>query len=208
MTFAQAANIYMEQKDLGSSLSTAYKIQLEEAAKNHLNPNVNGKSSLYIYYENIDGTKNTTPFLDLDALVIDIPAGDERGLLGLTFHPDFLSNGYFYVNYINNSGNTVISRFSVSTNPEIADDSSELIILTYSQPYIAHKGGDMHFGVDGYLYISSGDGGSVGDPDDNSQNLSNLLGKILRIDVNNVSGGNNYDIPSDNPFISNGSAAN
>jgi hypothetical protein len=162
----------------------------------------------YIQILNIDGTKNTTPFLDIDARVIDIPIGDEKGLLGLTFHPNFSSNGYFYVNYINNSGNTVISRFSVSANPEIADDSSELIILTYTQPYFSHKGGDMHFGVDGYLYISSGDGGSDGDPDDNSQNLSNLLGKILRRDVNNVSGGDNYDIPTDNPFISNGSAAN
>ncbi|PTM06469.1 MAG: hypothetical protein DA407_11830, partial [Bacteroidetes bacterium] len=161
----------------------------------------------YIQILNTDGTKNTTPFLDIDNLVINITSGDERGLLGLAFHPDYSSNGFFYVNYINLSGNTVISRFSVSANPEIADNTTELVILTYTQPYPNHNGGDLNFGSDGYLYISSGDGGNFGDPDDNSQNLGTLLGKILRIDVNNTSGGNNYDIPLGNPFISNGSAA-
>lgn len=161
----------------------------------------------YIQILNADGTKNTTPFLDIEDLVIDISSGDERGFLGLAFHPDYSANGFFYVNYINLSGNTVISRFSVSANSEIADDTSELIILTYTQPYPNHNGGDLNFGSDGYLYISSGDGGDFGDPDDNSQNLGNLLGKILRIDVNNISGGNNYAIPSGNPFISNGAAA-
>jgi len=160
----------------------------------------------FIQILNADGTKNMTPFLDIDDIVIET-SNDERGLLGLAFHPNYNVNGYFYVNYINLSGNTVISRFSVSANPDIADDTSELIILTYSQPYPNHNGGDMAFGNDGYLYISSGDGGSFGDPDDNSQDLSNLLGKILRIDVNNTSGGNNYAIPIDNPFVSDGAAA-
>lgn len=161
----------------------------------------------FIQILNSDGTSNPTPFLDIDNLVINISTGDERGLLGLAFHPNYSSNGYFYVNYINLSGDTVISRFSVSANPDIADNSSELILLTYSQPYPNHNGGDMHFGADGYLYISSGDGGNFGDPDDNSQNLENLLGKLLRIDVNNTSGGNNYAIPPSNPFISNPAAA-
>jgi len=160
----------------------------------------------YIQILNADGTKNATPFLDIDARVIDIPSQDERGLLGLTFHPDYATNGYFFVNYINLSGNTVVSRFSVTANPEEADNTSELIILTYAQPYPNHNGGDLNFGADGYLYISSGDGGSFGDPDQNSQNLSNFLGKMLRIDVNNTSGGNNYAIPPGNPFTSNGAA--
>lgn len=161
----------------------------------------------YIQILNSDGTKNPTPFLDIDNLVINISSGDERGLLGLAFHPNYSINGFFYVNYINSDDETVISRFSVSGNPDIADNSSELIIISYSQPYQNHNGGDMHFGPDGYLYISSGDGGGIGDPDNNGQDTSNLLGAILRIDVNNTSGGNNYDIPSGNPFITNPAAS-
>jgi len=160
----------------------------------------------YIQILNDDGSKNTIPFLDIDNLVIETN-NDERGLLGLAFHPNYNVNGYFYVNYINLVGDTVISRFSVSANPDIADNTSELIILSFSQPEINHNGGDLAFGSDGYLYISSGDGGGIGDPNNNSQNLSNLWGKILRIDINNTSGGNNYAIPLDNPFVSNGAAA-
>ncbi|MCA0133055.1 PQQ-dependent sugar dehydrogenase [Winogradskyella alexanderae] len=153
----------------------------------------------YIKIVNADGTIETAPFLNIDSQVIN--TGNERGLLGLAFHPNYTSNGFFYVNYINNSGNTVIARFNRSTtNPLLADPNSELIILTYSQPFSNHNGGDMAFGPDGYLYISSGDGGSGGDPLNNSQNLTNLLGKILRIDVDNTEDGNNYAIPSDNPF--------
>lgn len=165
------------------------------------------EQSGYIQILNEDGTKNMAPFLDIDNLVVDISAGDERGLLGLAFHPNYSSNGYFYVNYVNNSGNTVVSRFTVSANPDIANPGSELILLTISQPFPNHNGGDLSFGSDGYLYISSGDGGSGGDPLDNSQNLSNLLGKLLRIDVDYTSGGNNYAIPADNPFVSDGTAA-
>lgn len=160
----------------------------------------------YIQILNSDGTKNAIPFLNIDSLVINVTTGDERGFLGLVFHPDYDINGFLYVNYINLSGDTVISRFTVTANPDIADNTSEQIILTYTQPYLNHNGGDMHFGADGYLYISSGDGGDFGDPDDNSQNLGNLLGTILRIDVDNTSGGNNYAIPLDNPFVSNGNA--
>jgi len=160
----------------------------------------------YIQILNSDGSKNATPFLDIDNLVVETN-NDERGLLGLAFHPNYNVNGYFYVNYINLVGDTVISRYSVSANPDIADNTSELIILSYSQPNVNHNGGDLAFGSDGYLYISSGDGGGAGDPDDNSQDLSNLWGKILRIDIDNTSGGNNYAIPLDNPFVSNGAAA-
>jgi len=152
---------------------------------------------------NTNGTINAAPFLDIQSVVGNVGSiGDERGFLGLAFHPNYSANGFFYVNYINTSGDTVVSRFSVSnTNANIADATSELIILTIAQPASNHNGGDMAFGPDGYLYISSGDGGGSGDQTNKGQDLSFLLGKMLRIDVDNTSNGNNYAIPSDNPFI-------
>ncbi len=151
---------------------------------------------------NSDGTINGTPFLDINSIVFN-PAGvnDERGLLGLAFHPDYQSNGYFYVNYIDNSGDTQVSRFNVSAgDPDIADAGSELEIIDYIQPFTNHNGGALAFGPDGYLYIASGDGGSSGDPGDRAQNTTLKLGKLLRIDIDNTGGGNNYAIPGDNPF--------
>ena len=151
----------------------------------------------------LDGTTNPTPFLDIQNIVLT-PGGnyDERGLLGLAFHPDYINNGYFYVNYIDNFGNTQISRFSVSTSdPSIADPDSEFQILEVEQPYINHNGGCLRFGPEGYLYIGLGDGGSAGDPENRSQNLQTLLGKMLRIDIDNTEGSTNYAIPSNNPFV-------
>lgn len=148
-----------------------------------------------------EGTVLPEPFLDITSNVINVNGiGDERGFLGLAFHPNYNANGYFYVNYTNTDGNTVISRFSRS-DTNTANPNSELILLTYNQPFPNHNGGDMAFGPDGYLYISSGDGGSAGDPDNNAQTLTNLLGKLLRIDVDNPSNGNNYGIPNTNPFL-------
>ena len=148
---------------------------------------------------NSDGSRNTTPFLNINSIVTD--GGGERGLLGLAFHPNYASNGFFYVNYINNDNNTVISRFSTSiTDADLADGTSEVQLLTYTQPFNNHNGGDMAFGPDGYLYIASGDGGSGGDPGNRAQSLTTLLGKILRIDVDGNSNGA-YGIPSDNPFV-------
>jgi len=141
-------------------------------------------------------------FLDITDRVDN--SGGEEGLLGLAFHPDFESNGYFYVNYIFNSSpdRTRISRFTVDpTNPDLALPGSELVILSFSQPFNNHNGGDIHFGSDGYLYIASGDGGSCGDPQVNGQNTNSLLGKILRIDVDSTSGLQNYSIPATNPFF-------
>lgn len=149
-----------------------------------------------IYIIDSLGTLNPTPFLDISAQVNS--ATSERGLLGLVFHPDYATNGYFFINYINSNSNTTISRFSVSTDPEVADPGSESVLLTISQPFSNHNAGDLAFGPDGYLYIPTGDGGSGGDPNNYAQRSVNLLGKILRIDVNN---GSPYGIPPSNPFV-------
>ncbi|MGV8836218.1 PQQ-dependent sugar dehydrogenase [Cellvibrio sp.] len=136
-------------------------------------------------------------------------SGGETGLLGMVFHPQFETNRYVYFNYIgrnaNNNMETRVTRFDVANNGIINRDS-EIILLRFNQPYSNHNGGQIAFGGDGYLYISSGDGGSGGDPQQNGQNTNNLLGKILRIDVNNTSGGRNYAIPADNPFAVTGGA--
>lgn len=135
------------------------------------------------------------PFLDIKSRV---SCCSERGLLGLAFHPDYTSNGLFFVNYTDNSGNTVIARFEVTANPDVADPSSEIKILTIDQPFTNHNGGDLAFGADGFLYIGTGDGGSGGDPGNRAQSLGELLGKMLRIDID---GELPYGIPDDNPFI-------
>lgn len=142
---------------------------------------------------NTDGTVNTIPFLDIDNIV---NSGGERGLLGLAFDPDYNSTGRFYVNYINSDNNTVIARYTVSSNPDVANTSGT-ILLTIDQPYGNHNGGKLAFGSDGFLYIATGDGGSGGDPQNRSQNNDLLLGKLLRIDVS----GTNYTNPNTNPFV-------
>lgn len=151
---------------------------------------------------------NAVDFLDIDG----IATGNEQGLLGLAFDPNYTDNGYFYVNVtVSGTGATEIRRYTVSANPDIADAASQLLILTYSQPQTNHNGGWMAFGPDGYLYISSGDGGGGNDDDaghtlglGNGQDTTVLLGKLLRIDVNgdDFPGdlNRNYRIPLDNPF--------
>ena len=134
-----------------------------------------------------------SPFLNIDDCVND--SGNEMGLLGLAFHPDYEQNGFFYLNYTGDGGDTRISRFQASGN--IADPNSEKVLMIINQPYQNHNGGALAFGPDGYLYAGLGDGGSAGDPQKNGQNTTSLLGKILRLDVNN---GDAYGIPSDNPF--------
>jgi glucose/arabinose dehydrogenase len=139
-------------------------------------------------------------FLDISSLVSN---GSEQGLLGLAFSPSFNTNGFFFVYYTNAQGNSVISRFTVSqSNPSLADAASEQIVLTFTQPFSNHNGGCLQFGPDGYLYIASGDGGSAGDPEGNAQKTTNLLGKLLRIDVSSLP----YTVPVDNPFASGGGA--
>lgn len=139
----------------------------------------------------------SAPFLDIRQRVRD--SRNEQGLLGLAFHPDYMTNGYFFVNYIDNDGDTQVSRFSRDANDaNLADPNSELKIIDVDQPFTNHNGGQVAFGPDGYLYIGTGDGGSGGDPQNNSQNRQSFLGKMLRIDVNS---GNPYAIPADNPFV-------
>ncbi|MCB9283801.1 MAG: PQQ-dependent sugar dehydrogenase [Lewinellaceae bacterium] len=140
-----------------------------------------------------------TPFLNIQDRVNT--SGNERGLLGLAFHPDYGDNGYFFVNYTGSGGNTRVSRFSVDpVDPNQADPNSEVILLTINQPFSNHNGGGLAFGPDGYLYIGMGDGGSANDPQNNGQTLTTLLGKMLRIDVDNQDTGLAYAIPPDNPF--------
>jgi glucose/arabinose dehydrogenase len=175
------------------------------------------QSGRIVIYDTNTSTLLNTPFLDIGSRVV---FNGEQGLLGLAFHPNYASNGFFYVNYIRDDPNsplnrTVISRFSVSAaDPNQADAGSEQVLLEIVQDFENHNGGDMHFGPDNYLYIGIGDGGSGGDPNNRAQTLTTLLGKILRIDVDgtpqageeicglqaNNSSANGYGIPAGNPF--------
>ena len=139
-------------------------------------------------------------FLDINS---KLTFSGEQGLLGMAFHPDYAQNGFFYVNYSDNTGgDTVIERYSVDpNNPDLALPNSGLVILTIDQPFSNHNGGWIEFGPDGYLYIAMGDGGSAGDPGNRAQSGGTLLGKMLRLDVDNPSGGQNYGIPAGNPFV-------
>jgi len=174
-----------------------------------------------------DETLSAEPFLDIEARVAS-PAsggGNEQGLLGLAYSPAYTEDGYFYVYYTMHGGDNVLSRFSVSGDPNSADPTSEEKLLVFPHPtYTNHNGGQLAFGPDGYLYIGTGDGGGGGDPLGNAQDPSSLSGKLLRIDVDNQSlpsepfvGDHlyylpifclseqtmtgNYAVPDDNPFV-------
>ena len=157
-----------------------------------------------------DGLIVPTPFLNISSR---ISAGGERGLLGLAFHPQYAENGRFFVNYTDPSGNTVIVGFTISANPDVADAASATRVLRVYQPDANHNGGWVAFGPDGFLYIATGDGGASFDTGightfetGNAQDTSdNLLGKLLRIDVDGddfpADLERNYAIPPDNPFV-------
>ncbi len=146
------------------------------------------------------GSNTPTNFLDISSRV---SVGSERGLLGLTFHPQFAANGYFFVNYTNTAGDTVIARYKATNNNSVGDPNSERIILMINQPFSNHNGGMIEFGPDGNLYIGMGDGGSANDPGNRAQNINELLGKFLRItpDVSGNDSNPPYMIPADNPFV-------
>jgi glucose/arabinose dehydrogenase len=141
------------------------------------------------------GSLLPTAFLDIRALV---STGSEQGLLGLAFDPDYATNGRFAVHYTDLAGNTRVSTFVPSAgDPDRADPGSEQLVLTADQPFDNHNGGQLVFGPDGYLYLGLGDGGSGGDPQGRGQDLTDLLGSILRLDVRTATP---YAIPADNPF--------
>jgi len=146
-----------------------------------------------------NGAVLATPFIDLSSEITT--DANERGLLGLAFHPNYASNGHFFVNYTGANGDTYVARYKVSDgNPDLAEPDSVKQIITIGQPFGNHNGGMIAFGPDGYLYIGMGDGGSGGDPGDRAQSGQTLLGKMLRIDIDTPPG-DPYDIPSDNPFV-------
>ncbi len=153
----------------------------------------------------VTGVVSPTVYLS----VTPIAAGGEQGLLGLAFHPDFANNGYFYVDYTNSSGNTVVARYTANApymTSTTADTSSAMTLITIVQPFGNHNGGWVGFGPDHYLYVAMGDGGSGGDPGNNAQTITNmLLGKMLRLDVNGddfpTDASRNYAIPPTNPFV-------
>ncbi len=153
-------------------------------------------------FNNTPNSDNSTVFLDIRDRVL---YGGEQGLLGLAFHPNFNQNRYFYVDYVaDNPRRTVIARYTADINePNVADENSELVLLEVIQPFSNHNGGQLAFGPDGYLYIGMGDGGSAGDPYGNGQNRATLLGKILRLNVDSPSGGQQYGIPISNPYADN-----
>jgi glucose/arabinose dehydrogenase len=140
----------------------------------------------------------STPFITLASRIkLPTSVGDEHGLLGLAFHPQYATNGYFFVYYTSLSGDVIIERFQVSSNPDVASTSGTIVIVIphSADPY--HNGGGIAFGPDGYLYLGVGDGGCCRDPFQNGQNTNSLLGKLLRIDVTSLP----YSIPASNPFV-------
>jgi len=199
---AQQAQQPYKLQDAFPTLSFDKPLDLQHAGDGTNRLFVVSQSGLIYVFENTPNVKSAKIFLDIRDKVI---AGGELGLLGLAFHPAYENNGYFYVNYTASGPlRSVIARYSVSsTNPNSADKKSEFVLLQVNQPYRNHNGGQLAFGPDGYLCIALGDGGSAGDPQNNGQNKSSLLGKILRLDVNCTSDNKNYCIPTDNPFAGN-----
>lgn len=152
-------------------------------------------------FENSPQTSSASLFLDISDRVDS--SASEKGLLGLAFHPNFAENGLFFVNYTNRTETVVAGYQATKQHPQVGLPGSEKILMTIPQPFANHNGGCLAFGPDGLLYIATGDGGSGGDPQGNAQNLGSLLGKILRIDVDNTIPGLAYGIPADNPLAGN-----
>ncbi len=142
-----------------------------------------------------------TPYLDIRSRVL---SGGERGLLSVAFHPRFSQNGRFFAAYTDAQGDLRVSRFQADPASDTAPASSERVLLDVAhRDFANHNGGQVAFGPDGYLYVSTGDGGGGGDPDGNAMNRTRLLGKVLRIDVDHAEGGRPYAIPPTNPYARN-----
>ncbi|MDV7695399.1 PQQ-dependent sugar dehydrogenase [Chryseobacterium soli] len=199
-------NLLFSVSIFSSLILNAQNINLEEFATGLSNPveiTNAGDSRLFVVQQDgiikivqPNGAVNVANFLNISSKVT---FNGERGLLGLAFHPQYSTNGYFFVYYNNTDGNITLSRYTVSTtDPNAADPNSEKIMLNITKPFTNHNGGSIHFAPDGNLWVITGDGGSGGDPNNNAQNKNALLGKMLRIDVNATGP---YNIPADNPFV-------
>lgn len=188
-----------------SSLISAQSITLQEFATGFTAPveivNANDTRLFVVQQDGIikilqpNGVTNGTNFLNIGS---KITYGGERGLLGLAFHPQYATNGFFFVFYNDTAGNLTVARYTVSSNPDVANASTEKIIISIPKPFDNHNGGSIHFAPDGYLWVVTGDGGSGGDPNNNAQNKNSLLGKMLRLDINSTGP---YNIPPGNPFV-------
>lgn len=191
---------------LSSLIFSAQSITLEEFATGFTAPveiaHANDSRMFVVQQNGIikilqsNGTVNSTNFLNISS---KITYGGERGLLGLAFHPQYPTNGYFFVYYNDTGGNITVARYTRSSaNPDVADPATEKIVLNLPKPFDNHNGGSIHFAPDGYLWVVTGDGGSGGDPNNNAQNKNSLLGKLLRLNINSTGA---YNIPSGNPFV-------
>lgn len=149
-------------------------------------------------YDPSNGGLLATPFLNISGLV---KYQDEQGLLSLAFHPGYETNGYFFVYYNNTAGAVTIARYKVSANANVADTDSAKVLFTIDKPFPNHNGGHLQFGKDGHLYFATGDGGSANDPNNNAQNGLSLLGKMLRINVDDFATAPYYTVPATNPFV-------
>lgn len=186
----------IDSKDIFPALRFSQPVDLVQAPGDSSRFFVVEQGGVIKVFSNAENVSSSATFLDIKSKV---RSGGERGLLGLAFHPDFKTNGYFFVNYTSGTPlKTVIARYKATSSTQ-ADAASEAVLFTFNQPFDNHNGGSMQFGKDGYLYIATGDGGSGGDPQNNAQNLKSHLGKILRVDVNGTAKGN-YSIPADNPY--------
>lgn len=194
------------------ALASAQEVRLDRIASGLASPTDiqsagDGTGRLFFVQQNgivrifRNGALVDTPFLDIRGKT---NPGGERGLLGLAFPPDYVNKRYFYVNYTDRQGNTVIARYRTTANSDIADPASEAVVMTVAQPFANHNGGQLRFGPDGYLYIGLGDGGSAGDPQRHGQNRRSRLGKLLRIDTE--SDLSQFRIPPANPFVNDSSA--
>ncbi len=194
-----------DSEDEGGNIQKLRIIELTHAGKDDNRLFAAAQTGEIFVFENRADVEKSTLFLDLKRKVTQftLPGANEQGLLGLALHPKFKSNGQVFVSYTKaQDDRSVISRFTVSkTDPNKADASSEVVLLEVPQPFKNHNGGSIEFGPDGYLYVAFGDGGLRNDPHANGQNLSTLLGSILRIDVDSQSGDKKYGIPADNPFV-------
>lgn len=199
------APIFAQQQEIVQafpSLSFSRPVDLQHAPDGSNRLFVVEQSGIISVFTNDSLTTSKSAFLNITGKVDD--SFNEEGLLGLAFHPDYASNGYFYVNYTASGPNlTIIARYQVSdSDSNFASPDSELILMRIERPFENHNAGQLAFGPnDGYLYIATGDGGSGGDPQNHGQRPQTLLGSMLRIDVDNVPAGSTYGIPPDNPFI-------